>query len=47
MYLQRKFREVDEEESYFEADDDEGSSTNTFVPPAVDEVAARWLKPPF
>ena len=44
MYLQRKFREVDEEESYFEADDDEGSSPNTVVPPAVDEVSAQEVE---
>ena len=35
---QRKFREVDQEESYFDADDDE---PNTVVPPGVDEVAAQ------
>ena len=39
--LQRKFREVDEEESYFEADDEE---PNTVVPPAVDEVAAQEIE---
>ena len=39
--MQRKFREADEEESYFDSDDDEGSSPNTVVPPAVDEVAAQ------
>lgn len=32
---------MDEEESYFEGDDDEGCSPNTVVPPAVDEVAAQ------
>jgi protein phosphatase-4 regulatory subunit 3 len=35
---QRKFREVDQEESYFDSDDDE---SNTVVPTAVDDVAAR------
>jgi hypothetical protein len=38
---QRKFREADQEESYFDSDDDEGPSPNTVVPPAVDEVAAQ------
>ena len=36
--FQRKFREVDQEESYFDIDDEE---PNTLVPPAVDEVAAQ------
>jgi hypothetical protein len=35
---QRKFREVDNEESYFDSDDDE---SNIVVPAAIDEVAAR------
>jgi hypothetical protein len=35
---------VDEEESYFEADDDEGSSPNTVVPPAVDGVSAQEME---
>ena len=39
--MQRKFREVDQEESYFEADDEEPS---TLVPPAVDEVAAQEVE---
>lgn len=40
---QRKFREADQEESYFDTDDDddEEPSPSTVVPPAVDEVAAQ------
>ena len=38
---QRKFREVDQEESYFDADDDEGPTQSTVVPPGVDEVDAQ------
>lgn len=38
---QRKFRESDKEESYFDADDDEAPVAITVVPPGVDEVAAQ------
>jgi len=44
---QRKFREVDEEQSYFDSDDDgppvDGRSPNstTAIPPAVDEIDAQ------
>jgi hypothetical protein len=38
---QRKFRESDQEESYFDSDDDDGPTPNTLVPPGVDEVAAQ------
>jgi Component of IIS longevity pathway SMK-1 len=36
---QRKFREIDEEESYFESDDEENGNC-PIVPPAIDEVVA-------
>lgn len=35
---QRKFREMDHEESYFDADDDDIPTMNATVPPGVDEV---------
>lgn len=39
---QRKFREIDKEESYFDADDDETPATNPGVPTGgVDEVATQ------
>lgn len=38
---QRKFREADQEESYFDDDDDDGPTPNTLVPPGVDEFAAQ------
>lgn len=38
---QRKFREIDQEESYFDADDDETPTTNIVVLPGVDELAAQ------
>lgn len=34
---QRKFREVDEEESYFDADDDDGSTTENVVAAEIEE----------
>lgn len=38
---QRKFRAVDQEESYFESDDDEVIEPNIVIPPAVDEAEAQ------
>lgn len=38
---QRKFREIDQEESYFDTDDDDTPTANTLVPPGVDEVAIQ------
>ncbi len=33
---QRKYREVDEEESYFDADDDDGITPGTVLPPGIE-----------
>ena len=38
---QRKFRQADQEASYFDDDDDDEATSTTYVPPAVDEVAAQ------
>ena len=38
---QRKFRQADQEASYFDDDDDDEATSTTHVPPAVDEVAAQ------
>jgi Component of IIS longevity pathway SMK-1 len=41
MEDQRKFREIDQDESYFESDDDEGTESNTATSPTVDELEVQ------
>lgn len=40
--MKRKFRELDQETSYFDGDDDdEEPTTNSYISPVVDELAAQ------